>query len=184
MRIPDHIVTIDTETTGLYVREWHMPWEVTYAIGEQEPVTLLLPHDREAADPRALAMNGYHRRWDATKVMASHDEIQAMFHTLRGKHLLGANVRFDMLMLHRWWGMHAHEDWHYRAVELESQAMLMLDLDTPPGLSTIVQMLNDQYDADIPENDHSSLGDVETTRAAYRFIREWRSTVGLTVKPN
>lgn len=183
MRIPDHIVTIDTETTGLYVREGHMPWEVTYAIGEQEPVTLLLPHDRKAADLRALEMNGYHRRWDPEQV-ASPDEIQAMFHTLRDKHLLGANVRFDMLMLHYHWGKQAHEEWHYRAVELQSQAMLMLDLDTPPGLSTIVQMLNDQYDADIPENDHSSLGDVEATRAAYRFIREWRSTVGLTVKPN
>lgn len=184
MTISDDICTIDTETTGLYVSEGHMPWEVTYAIGERGPKTLLLNHNITAMDPKALAMNGYHDRWDSTRA-ASHREVNAMFGELQGKHLLGANVRFDMLMLHYWWPYGGGvEPWHYRAVELESQAMLMLDLDTPPGLHTIVQMLNDQYDADIPENDHSSLGDVETTRAAYRFIREWRSTVGLTVKPN
>lgn len=169
--IPDDVITIDVETTGLWVSQGHQPWEVSYAVGEQQPRTLLLRHDPSNADPTALRINNYHDRWDPHGV-ADLRQLNEFNDMLTGRYTLGANVGFDREML-SFWNV-VPPVWHYRPLELTSMVMLALGLECPVSLHNAVTRVNDAWGLEIPLPDHSSYTDVVATREVYRAVMQWR----------
>lgn len=166
--IPNTVITVDTETTGLWWEEGHQAWEVSYAVGEEQPTTLLLRHDPTLADDHALEINGYKHRWEPTMV-ATLEDLVAFQEALRGRYMLGVNVGFDRMMLTYW--RVVPPVWHHRPLDLSGIAAVALGLDEPPSLHDTIQGLN-ELGLSLPLPDHSSYGDVIATREAYRAIRE------------
>lgn len=164
-RLPDSLVVLDTETTGLTLD--HDVWEVAFAIGEGEVSVHLLPHSLRNADPKALELNGYRARCHYYVAQNSAFNDMHIANQLEGKTIVGANPSFDAYRLEKRWG---RAPWHYRLVDVESMAVAVLGLEKPLGLKGLVDRLTDLGYA-IPENDHSAAGDVATTREVYRALR-------------
>lgn len=173
---------VDCETVGLDP-ERHEVFEVAWAREEGPVKRLVLPHLLTWSDPESLRINGYHERGIAAEPVATGEQIMEWVNDMRGATLVCANPPFDRerisRFLRRWWPAEDPEPWHHRSIDIESQAALVLDLDEPPSMTTIVNRLNDEYDACIQVNDHTAVGDVMTMRQVMAFIDGWRSTVGL-----
>lgn len=157
-------IYLDTETTGLDPRV-HEAYEVAWSAEPTDLMQrLILPHDISRADPDALEFNGYHERGISQERVATREDIALLHEALQGKTLVCANPPFDRAFLsnlfHRF-GLEP-EPWHYRSLDVESVAGLVLGERTPPSMKRIVARLNDEYDAGIPEGDHTAMGDVET----------------------
>jgi hypothetical protein len=168
IELPDHLLFLDTETTGLSLD--HDVWEVAFAIGDGPIVSHVLPHSLKNADPKALSLNGYWDRFPggARAVSVGIDvELRLLF---EGKTIVGANPAFDAYRLERRWGV---APWHYRLVDVESMAVVVFDLDKPQGLKGIADGLREDG-WDIPDPDHTAAGDVATLRAVYTALRSCR----------
>lgn len=163
--IPDSLVVLDTETTGLDLDK-HEVWEIALAVGEGSIDSYLVEHNVLTADPKALEMNGYRVRYHGL-VLPRLGELAIIPPQLEGKTLVGANPAFDAYRLQKRWG---RSPWHYRLVNVEDMAITVFDLDRPLGLKALVDKLR-ELGYDIPENDHSAAGDVAATREVYRALR-------------
>jgi hypothetical protein len=163
MPLSDDLAFVDTETVGLELD--HDIWEIAFAIGDRPISVSQVDHSLRNADPKALELNGYYDR-----MVSNHYWLNDQFimKALTGKTLVGANPSFDAYRLQRRWG---RQVWHYRLVDVESMAVSVFDLNKPLGLKGLVDKLRERG-YDIPENDHSAGGDVDTTREVYKALRE------------
>jgi DNA polymerase III epsilon subunit-like protein len=180
------VAFVDTETTGLDP-ERHEIWEVGLILPDGSEHEWTLPVDLARADPKSLAMNGYHERhggWDYDIVETA--EIKRgfanTFATLtRGLHLAGANVSFDADRL--WRLLRANHQcpmWHYHLIDVEVLAVgkiaqlhprdvpEALAVRTPPWKHTdLVRALGidpDSFDR------HSAIGDARMAKATYEAV--------------
>jgi DNA polymerase III alpha subunit (gram-positive type) len=165
MILSNDLVFLDTETTGLTMD--HDIWEIAMAVGESPVWSVQVPHSLRNADKKALELNGYFKRFLGLDYVIHLADIDMPL-WLEGKTIVGANPSFDMYRLEKRWG---RQTWHYRMVDVESMALPVFDLDKPVGLKGLVDRLQG-LGYDVPENDHSAAGDVETTRCVYRLLRE------------
>jgi hypothetical protein len=171
MSLPDDLLFLDTETTGLSLD--HDVWEVAYALGDGPIHSHLLPHSLRNADPKALEVNGYRRRFpDGVGGQSSFADLR-LREVFTGKTIVGANPAFDAYRLQRRWG---EAPWHYRLVDVESMAVVVFDLDHPVGLRAIAEKLAEEG-WEIPQPDHTAAGDVATVRAVYKALRSRRDGV-------
>lgn len=173
MSLPDSLLFLDTETTGLDLN-LHDVWEVAYAIGDGPIVSAVVPHSLQTADAKALLLNGYYNRFPSgtrgSSWLLVDSELRAVF---EGKTIVGANPAFDAYRLERRWGV---APWHYRLVDVESMAVVVFDLDHPVGLRAIAEKLAEEG-WEIPQPDHTAAGDVATVRAVYKALRSRRDGV-------
>ena len=161
---------IDTETTGLDPRI-HQPYEVCWWREDEDgPTTAWLPHGLQYADAAALRIGAYFDRGFRPEEDRNDYWRQKLTRGLHGVTLVGSNPAFDAAMLIGFIGAAV---WHYRMIDVSNVAMVTFDLDRPPGLASVCEMLTTKG-YDIPEPDHTAEGDVRTTRAAYEALRAIR----------
>lgn len=164
---------LDTETTGLDPRV-HQPWEVCWwREDDPMPVSALLPHTLDHADPVALDINRYHEReiepdWCDPDRWGIVDHLRAR---LAGVTLVGSNPGFDAGMLRP---LLRCEPWHHRPINVADGAMFLFGWDRPKGLDKITLELRSRG-YEIPEPDHSAEGDVRATRAIYYALKAVRA---------
>lgn len=161
-----HIVCVDIETTGLDPNV-HEVWEIAYARLEGDVYTGTVPHRGLTADPKALAMNGYH---DNAIPSAPLDFDQEVRQALTGNILLAANPAFDSAFLRKRWGLGAETPWHYRMIDIESMAFAVLHYDQPKGLKDIAADLR-LIGYQIAAPTHRAWSDVVTLRECYKALR-------------
>lgn len=159
MALSNDLLFVDTETTGLTMD--HDIWEIAHARGDGVIFSHVVEHSLRNADLRALELNGYYNR--STKPQTRDPHIIPSF---QGKTLVGANPAFDAYRLEKRWGV---APWHYRMIDVESMAVAIFKLEKPLGLKGLVDLLRAQM-FDIPENDHTAGGDVDTTREVYKAL--------------
>lgn len=172
------LVYLDTETMGLDMLQ-HEIWEVAFAV-EDEPVQAGVVYHSPLLryQQQALEVNGYQhraRRWDH----GAADRLeQALYVALRDATVIGANPYFDLVRLSLRWertifadGDKGREPWHYRAIDIESYAMPLLGYGRPQSLHKVCADLRARGH-EVPEPDHTSAGDVEALRAAYKALLE------------
>lgn len=160
------MIFTDTETTGLD-RDQHQVVELAWAVDDEPTTCVVLPHTLAHAEPRALEINRYYERklddeerWDA-------DAVDEFMRDAGGNVLVGANIAFDADRLAKRAGF---STWHYRMLDIESAAMLLLGFPEPPGLRQIKERLT-ELGFELPHPDHSAAADVETTRAVLRHLQ-------------
>lgn len=167
------LLFIDTETGGLDPTR-HALIEVAWAtISDQEPRTLILPHDRAKIDPAAAEINGYYRRdlGDAAKWATDH-EIATLRVALDGSTLVGANPSFDAgFLAHDWF---PDRPWHYRLLDIGSMAYGVLRTPDMPGMKDVRDALT-TAGRTIPYPDHTAAGDVRALVASYLVLRNWKA---------
>lgn len=155
---------VDTETTGLDPAR-HEVWEIAVALDDGPIHTWQLPHSIATADPDALAIGGYARRYDPALVDRDADtRLKAM---LAGVTVVGSNPAFDTAMLRARWGVAL---WHHRLIAVESVALGVLGYDRPKGLAAVADDMRRLWPG-IPVPDHTAAGDVATLRAVYAALR-------------
>lgn len=172
-------VFIDVETGGLDVTR-HDIIEVAWVTDTGDPKRLVLPHRIERLDERALEINGYFTRGVEAERHASAEQVWSLWVDLLGATLVATNPTFDRLFLSTFFRrMNLEpEPWHHRSLDVESMAAVMFGETSPVGMKAIADRLNSEYDARVPEPDHSALGDVEALRECAHFIEDWRTLVG------
>jgi DNA polymerase III epsilon subunit-like protein len=169
------LLCLDTETGGLNAQTdalvevaWCDPSDPNGAR------SLVLPHDFEDVTPQAAEVNGYKARGLADPFnWATYDEIADFKSALKGATLIGANIAFDENFL----AANGFSGWHYRKIDLESMALPLVgfvhdhrtDSLKVPGLANVTDALR-RRGYGIPEPDHTALGDVRTTVAAYNAL--------------
>lgn len=170
------LLCLDTETGGLDARLdalVEVAWvEPSYG----DPSSIVLPHSPAQVGEFARKVNGYDERgladpwkWD------SGPGRRALMSALDGATLIGANIGFDVRFLEA----NGYRGWHYRTLDLEAFALPLVGYVPNksgeglalPGLADITDWLNCRS-WDIPEPDHTALGDVRTTVAVYNAFTE------------
>lgn len=171
-------VFIDTETTGLDTVR-HEVIEVSWATDTSEVRTMVVPHSITDADPAALEVNRYFERGLDKAPTATSRKIETFWSYLNGVTLVGANPTFDRSFLNVLFTSQRlrPDPWHHRSLDVESMAAVVLRNTKPVGLRASIQKINDQFDAHLPEPDHTSKGDVIATRALVHWIEQWREWV-------
>lgn len=156
---------IDTETTGLDHKR-HQIVELTYALGNDDPYTLVLPHSLTNADPDSLRINKYYERGlDHKARWATVVEIQGFARLLYGAKLAGSNPRFDADFL----SAKGYGGWHHRLMDVPLWAAGRLGLPESLGLAkTVLYMRQNGYDIPLP--DHTATNDVLAVRAVYTVL--------------
>ena len=154
------IALIDAETTGL-VRGQHAAYEVAiWRTDRPEPVEFLLPHSLEGADPIALRIGRYRGRGRGPWQGDAMETRLRLIDLLDDVTLLAANPRFDADFIGQFIGF---EPWHYRLADIETFALATIGHEmgwySPPGMKDIVEALR-SIGYNVPEPDHSALGDV------------------------
>lgn len=161
------LVYLDTETTGLDP-DRHEIWELAYAIDDGRIEAGVVYHSLRHADPKALAMNGYHQRSHPQ----SFDEMQSREIgcrlALEGATLVAANPAFDAAFLRARWGF---TPWRYRLLDVEAYAMGALGFAEPKGLKDVAAELR-FLGYEIHHPDHSAAGDVATLRDCHLALSE------------
>ena len=155
---------LDIETTGLDVLV-HQPVEVSWALNDETPTTITLPHTLEMADPEALEINRYYERGlnDITK-WAGDKEIAELEAALEDAHIAGSNPAFDTGFLHQY----GFRGWYYRLMDVPLWVAGRLNLPESLGLKRTADLM--RHDGfEIPEPDHTAGGDVLTTRAIHKI---------------
>lgn len=157
------LVFLDTETTGLDPDK-HEVWEIAWAYIEGEVFSTPVQHSGVTADPKAISMNGYNNRavWDMTN--RADLRVRNIF---EGATLVCANPTFDRMFLRKRWGL---EPYHYRSIDIESMALVILGYERPKGLKDIAGDLR-KIGYDIGEPNHSAWLDVTVLRACYKALR-------------
>lgn len=161
------LVFLDCETTGLDPAR-HEVWEVAFALEGGPIETVLLPHSLRTADPQALELNGYSRRFPYGNVPDGGPMADLLLRdVLAGATIVGSNPAFDTAMLRARWGC---APWHHRLVAVESMALQAFGWEFPRGLAD-VRTACVEAGFDVPEPDHSAAGDVATLRAVHTALR-------------
>lgn len=173
------LVYLDLETTGLDPAR-HEVWEAAWAWGLNEIESGILAHSGHTADPDALRVNGYLDRegWVYDGHDAAIREV-ALFDSLKGSTVIGANPAFDASFLRARW---SEAPWKYRLFDIEAFAMPAAGWDRPQGLKSIADFLRNA-DWEIPEPDHTAAGDVATLRACHLALVEIYAQDALSPSP-
>lgn len=167
------LVFVDTEYSNLDTSVADLI-EVAYAVEDGPVISGIPPHVLAFADPQALEVNRYYERGLDT-ADRDHFIIRDVLQALRGNTLVAANPRVDATMLSRHGG---GETWHYRLLDVESAAMLILGFDHVPSLRDIREDLT-LRGYSIPAPDHSAAADVTTLRACFRALQDIARVAGL-----
>ncbi len=175
-------VFVDSETGGLNWRE-HPLLEVTYAIGLNEPVTLI-PADIDfmLCLPKALEINKFleryegddsgkwvdvpfdsikeHDTWQPARAWldypeATQDEWNTFANAMANRYWVGANPRFDTEFVEAWYDPEPLA-YQHRLIDMQAVAMGHWRLLTPPSFSEIIQRINEK------ENDYDTGYYIET----------------------
>lgn len=162
-----HLVFLDTETTGLDPNI-HEVWEIAYGRLDGDVHTGTVPHTRLRADPKALAMNGYH---DHAIPGAPLDFDFEVIMALQDNTVVCANPSFDVDFLYRRWGV---APWHHRKLDIESMAYGILGYDEMKGLKYIAEDLNSRG-YNIGEPGHRAWIDVVVLRESFKALRKIRN---------
>lgn len=169
------LIFLDTETTGLDLMINDV-WEIAWAV-DHEPITSgLVPHSLYGAQTRALQINHYADRCNATNPLTISTEIEdSLYDTFNEWHrrhgtpltVVGANPQFDLYRLSRRWDWNT--PWHYRAIDISVFAMPILGHQLPQGLEKIARELDERGYAISRTEDtaHSAAADVRTVRDCY-----------------
>lgn len=164
------LIFIDTETTGLS-QYTHEAYEVAWVGEEGEPERLVLPHTWQHGDPFALMVGHYFERRIFQEPVAGEEDIDYLHRELTGATLVGSNPGFDANHLTVTFGKFEYDvPWHYRLVNVAEGAMWLFGWDRPKGLADVTKALRER-EFEIPEPDHTAVGDVLTTRAVYFALR-------------
>jgi DNA polymerase-3 subunit epsilon len=157
---------LDLETTGLdpFI---HEIVEASWALNDDEPRTIVLPHTLDMADPDALRINRYYERGlnDITK-WANEDDLDELVAALEDAHIAGSNPGFDVSFL----SASGYHGWYYRLMDVPLWVAGKLEWEESRGLAKTAQYFRDSG-YDVPEPDHSAGGDVLTTRAIHKIAR-------------
>lgn len=164
------LIFIDTETTGLDPQRYEA-YEVAWAGETGEPKRLILPHDWRNGEPFALSVGHYFDRKIFNEPMASEGQLAGFADELVNATLVGSNPSFDAAHLTetlREYGL--QPTWNHRLVNVAEGAMWIFGWDRPKGLADVTKHLR-ELGHEIPEPDHTAVGDVLTTRAVYKALR-------------
>lgn len=172
------IVCLDTETGGLDPRQ-HQVIEVAWQVfdGDDMVSQLRLPHYPHLVSPEAAAINNYYgRNLQDPSTWAGEADLAYLEDVLDGATLLGANPAFDAEFMAQ---VFPNRPWHYRLLDIESMAHATLLLKESWGLAKIAEYLRTESKGfyEIPEPDHTAAGDVRTTVAVYRALRNYVHSV-------
>jgi hypothetical protein len=161
----------DTETTGLNPDQ-HQAYEVCWwREDEDTPIVGTLPHDLHGADEKALEIGGYHSRGFTPGRYPDRRELRAALRTaLDGATLVGSNPAFDASFLRKALGC---APWHHRLINVAEGGMWVFGWDRPKGLADVAAECRARG-FEIPQPDHTAVGDVRTTRAVYEALRAIR----------
>jgi len=172
-------VFLDTESTRLPPN--HRPWEIAlvsdYPTGTTEVVIVVTDLDLSDADPKSLAMNGFHDRHpkgdrfageDPTVMyLTESDTASALEFLLDKVEIVCAQPPFDLecigALLSR---NNAERTWHYRTRDIESLAEGFLRRPVG-GLQDCAKLLDVEVD---PLAVHSALGDARLVRACWHAM--------------
>lgn len=177
------LIFLDSEATGLELMT-HDLWELGWAIDHEPAISGLIPHSLYGADPEALRINNYAERCEVDEPLTIPTEVEDYLHDTfyewerrHGERLtvVGANPHFDLYRLSRRWDWDA--PWAYRAIDVSVLAMGVFKTDLPLGLNSLTAKCR-EHGFDIPEPDHTAIGDVEATRAAFYAMRLMSLTEG------
>jgi DNA polymerase III alpha subunit (gram-positive type) len=158
------LVFLDTETTGLN-KTMAQIIELAWGI-EQEPIrAFILPHSLRNAEAKALEINRYWQRGLDHQPRDPH-ALDQFTQIAAGNIMVGANIHYDLDLLARAIGF---EPWWHRAIDIEVYAQAVFGLDEPPGLRIIRELLVERG-YDVPEPDHTAIGDTLTVRACYYLL--------------
>lgn len=158
---------IDTETTGLDPRI-HQAWEICiWREDSEKPQTWQLGHTLEHADPKALEINNYFARAQSTRQWDAPADRSWLAQQLTGVTLVGSNPSFDAAMVRNFLG---YAPWSHRMVDISNLAMAVFDLEAPPGLTTVRDLLIG-LNYDIPPPNHTAYVDVLCTKAVFDALR-------------
>ena len=165
----DHLIFLDTETTGLDP-DRHDVWEIAYAIGEGPIINFQRPLFHGAiqrASAEALEINRFHERYVQPDIDSYFEEFDRLQAALRGRHLVGSNPAFDAAFLRPLVG----PVWHHRMVDLATYAMPAARSVTPLGMAAVAELFDVEQTAA-----HTAADDVHVLRecflAATRFYED------------
>jgi DNA polymerase III epsilon subunit-like protein len=160
------IVFLDTETTGLDP-DRHEIWEVGL-IRANSNYHWFLPVDLGRADPVALGIGQFHRRYDRRNITNLRDFAGEFAELTLGAHLAGAVVSFDEERLRKLLRSNgACPEWHYHLVDVEALVAGKLGLK-PPWDSNELSRAVGVDPGDFER--HSALGDAMWAQALYRAV--------------
>lgn len=166
------LVFLDCETTGLELH--HDIWEIAWAIEDGPIRSEVLVHSLKNADPVALELNGYWRRFPSGPRSTGPRLDLQLRQAFEGVTIVGANPAFDAIRLQLRW---QSQPWHYRLLDISSMAVQAFGLRAdgrPPGLIDVAFAVRGIIGAEVPEPDHTAAGDVATLRACYNALKDWR----------
>jgi DNA polymerase III epsilon subunit-like protein len=162
------IIFLDTETTGT-IPGVHEAWEVAVVVRDPDAPewsgVWQLPVDESAADPEALAMNGWHERRAAPELWTDLRSFAGDFCELTaGAWLVGANPGFDAAFLDRILrGQGIEPRWLYRLVCVENLVAGAVGR-MPAGLHLSAEAVG--IDPALFDR-HSALGDARLAQAVF-----------------
>ncbi len=157
---------LDIETTGLdpYC---HAIVELSYAINNDDPFTLVFPHSLNGADPKALEVNKYYERGlNDQRKFATIEQINSLHTILHDQVIAGSNPAFDTAFLKEY----GYSGWKHRLMDVPLWAAGRLGWPESKGLYRTAQFLIDGMNMDIPLPDHTAEGDIRCTRAIYTSL--------------
>lgn len=156
-------VFVDCETTGLDAKTDKLV-EVTYAVNDNEPVTLFFGVKRVPAFIDDLTKFSERRVYDEPE--ATELEKFEFKKILENQTMVAGNPKFDVGFLEEN-GLYTA---HYRTLDVQSYAMAKLNLDFMPSMHEIYTMLTERG-YKFTEPDHSSRNDVLFMREAFNVLR-------------
>jgi len=157
------LVFADCETTGLDAQKDQLV-EVTYAVGNEEPVTLFFGVKKVPAFIDELTKFSERKVYD--EPVATQEQIEEFRRVLNGNTMVAGNPKFDQSFLEAnglWTG-------HYRTWDIQSYCAGKLDLGFVPSMFEIYMMLTERGFS-FTKPDHSSLNDVLFLREAFNVLR-------------
>jgi DNA polymerase III alpha subunit (gram-positive type) len=157
------LVFVDTETTGLNAQTDKLV-EVTYAVNENEPVTLFFGIKKVPAFIDDLTKFSERKVYD--EPAATEEQIETFKKALENQTMVAGNPKFDVGFLEAN-GLYTA---HYRTLDVQSYAMAKLNLDFLPSMKEIHDILV-QRGYKFTKPDHSSRNDVLFMREAFNVLR-------------
>lgn len=158
----EQIVWIDTETTGL--EDHHEVVEVGWVDGlSMDSASLIVPHTLVAADPEALQVNQYYKRLSHRLSWCQPQQLDDLRKLLSDRIIAGANPGFDDRFLSKL--LHGRV-WRYRMIDVTQRAAQVMGVPVL-GLRATAAALRASSRLDIPEPDHTALGDALCARACW-----------------
>jgi oligoribonuclease (3'-5' exoribonuclease) len=178
----DQVIFIDIESTGLDP-DRHVPWDIAIIAKneEYEQLVVLTEEEMAAADPRALDIGHFQKRYLDVQSQGQERTHHSAFTVAQevarltdGKHLVGANPRFDAAFLERLlWRNGANPKWSYHLIDVEA---LMLGALAERGLEVPIPWKSVQLSEmlGIPgpseEERHTAMGDSRWCKRIFEVV--------------